>query len=97
MNLQDDVTIPWSVEEIDDIACLERITKLRGIAEPAQSSTADHYRRLRSLCSDIGWYEFYNVLWIEWKDNIAYRKGLGRVFKEVWESQDLEQVDVILG
>jgi hypothetical protein len=26
-------------------------------------------------------YEFYNVLWIEWKRRIAYRKGIGRVVK----------------
>jgi hypothetical protein len=42
-------------------------------------------------------YECYNVLWIEWEDGIAYRKGIGRVFKEAWESMDLEPVDVLLG
>lgn len=26
-------------------------------------------------------YEFYNVLWIERKGNTAYRKALGRVWK----------------
>jgi hypothetical protein len=26
-------------------------------------------------------YEFYNVLWIEWEDGIAYRKGIGHVEK----------------
>jgi hypothetical protein len=35
-------------------------------------------------------YEFYNVLWIEWEDGIAYRKALGRVMKEAWERQDVE-------
>jgi hypothetical protein len=42
-------------------------------------------------------YEFYNVLWIEWKDGIAYRKALGRVMKEAWERQDFEEVDILLG
>jgi hypothetical protein len=28
-------------------------------------------------------YEFYNVLWIEWEDGIAYRKGIGHVEKYV--------------
>jgi len=42
-------------------------------------------------------YEFYNVLWIEWKDGIAYRKALGRVTKEAWERQDLEEADILLG
>jgi hypothetical protein len=41
-------------------------------------------------------YEFYNVLWIEWKDGLAYRKGIGRVEKHMWESQPLEWVDVTL-
>jgi hypothetical protein len=42
-------------------------------------------------------YTFYNVLWIEWEDDVACRKGLGRVEKEVWESLDLETIDVTLG
>lgn len=44
-----------------------------------------------------GRYEFYNVLFIEWKDGIAYRKALGRVSKIAWEAADKESVDVILG
>ncbi|PMD40949.1 HET-domain-containing protein [Hyaloscypha variabilis F] len=42
-------------------------------------------------------YEFYNVLWVEWKDGIAYRKALGRVMKSAWEAQDLEWIDLVLG
>jgi hypothetical protein len=42
-------------------------------------------------------YEFYNVLWIEWEDGIAYRKGVGRVEKSRWEAQPLEWIDVTLG
>lgn len=42
-------------------------------------------------------YKFYNVLWIEWEDGIAYRKALGRVFKEAWDRQDLEETDIVLG
>lgn len=42
-------------------------------------------------------YEYYYVLWIEWKDEIAYRKGLGRVEKHVWESQDRDWIDLVLG
>jgi hypothetical protein len=42
-------------------------------------------------------YEYYNVLWVEWKDGIAYRKGLGRVMKSAWEAQDLEWIDLVLG
>lgn len=42
-------------------------------------------------------YRFYNVLWIEWESFIAYRKATGTVYKEMWESQPLEDVDVVLG
>ena len=42
-------------------------------------------------------YEFYNVLWIEWEDGIAFRKGVGRVEKSMWETQPLEWINVTLG
>jgi len=40
---------------------------------------------------------FYNVLWVEWENGIAYRKALGRVVKDAWERQDLEEIDIALG
>lgn len=42
-------------------------------------------------------YTFDNVLWIKWEDGIAYRRGVGRVTKETWESMELEDVDLVLG
>lgn len=42
-------------------------------------------------------YTFYNVLWVKWEDGIAYRRGLGRVKREIWENMDLQDVDLILG
>jgi hypothetical protein len=29
---------------------------------------------------------FYNVLWVHWENNIAYRKGVGAVNKAAWDS-----------
>jgi hypothetical protein len=46
---------------------------------------------------DRGTYEFYNVLCIERKGDVAYRKALGRVWKEAWQRQVVEEVDVLLG
>lgn len=43
------------------------------------------------------WYEYYWVMWVDWTDSIAYRKGLGRVCKQIWEIQDREEVDLMLG
>ncbi|KAF2762495.1 HET-domain-containing protein [Pseudovirgaria hyperparasitica] len=43
------------------------------------------------------WYEFYWVLRIDWENGIAYRRGIGRVVAQIWEAQDLEMIDLILG
>jgi hypothetical protein len=42
-------------------------------------------------------YEFYNVLWIEWRQGIAYRKAMGRIKKDIWERDATEWIDLILG
>ncbi|KAF1851982.1 HET-domain-containing protein [Cucurbitaria berberidis CBS 394.84] len=42
-------------------------------------------------------YYFYNVLWIEWVEGIAFRKALGRVHKAAWDAAERELIDVILG
>tara|TARA_R110002003_G_scaffold112_7_gene9586 strand:- start:1201 stop:3813 length:2613 start_codon:yes stop_codon:yes gene_type:complete len=41
--------------------------------------------------------EFYNVLWIERKDGIAYRRACGWVPKHVWEAHATGPVEVRLG
>jgi hypothetical protein len=41
--------------------------------------------------------EFYNVLWIEWKDGIAYRRARGWVPKDIWEAHSTGPVKVTLG
>jgi hypothetical protein len=40
---------------------------------------------------------FHHVMWIEWEDKVAYRRGLGRVFKKEWEAQDRELIHLMLG
>ncbi|KAI9046706.1 hypothetical protein LZ554_009444 [Drepanopeziza brunnea f. sp. 'monogermtubi'] len=42
-------------------------------------------------------YEFVNVLWIERREGVAYRRTLGRISKRAWERGPREEVDVILG
>ena len=42
-------------------------------------------------------YEFYDVLWVEYEDGVAYRKAIGRVRKEVWDREILGWVDITLG
>jgi hypothetical protein len=43
-----------------------------------------------------GRYYFHNVLWIEWEDGIAYRRGLGRVVDDIWKQQHVEEITLIL-
>ncbi|KAK3986744.1 heterokaryon incompatibility protein-domain-containing protein [Cladorrhinum sp. PSN332] len=42
-------------------------------------------------------YTFYNVLWVDWVDGVAYRRGVGRVKAVVWEAAEREEVDLVLG
>ncbi|KAK4177797.1 heterokaryon incompatibility protein-domain-containing protein [Triangularia setosa] len=46
---------------------------------------------------DLNEFEFYNVLWVEWRDGIAYRKGIGTIWKEGWHRHNQEVRDIILG
>ena len=43
------------------------------------------------------YYGWIYTLWIEWKDGIAHRKGLGRIVKAAWETLNKEEIDLILG
>jgi hypothetical protein len=42
-------------------------------------------------------YGIYHVIWISWKDWIAYREGVGIVEKSLWDQQDLDTFHVTLG
>ncbi|RDI84845.1 hypothetical protein Vi05172_g5244 [Venturia inaequalis] len=41
--------------------------------------------------------EWYNVLWVEWVDGVAYRRCFGRILKDVWEALELEPISLVLG
>jgi hypothetical protein len=53
----------------------------------------------RHLCKlGLNWrYKFYNVLWVEWEDGVAYRKGIGKIWAHCWEDLGPQQIDVVLG
>ena len=42
-------------------------------------------------------FKFYNVLWVEWANGIAYRKALGRVIREAWDTGPWKSMSIILG
>ncbi|QDS76565.1 hypothetical protein FKW77_006876 [Venturia effusa] len=56
----------------------------------------DEMKKIREI-GTMAKYEFYNVLWIEWVDGVAYRKALGRVWKDAWERQEIKTIQVTLG
>lgn len=41
-------------------------------------------------------YELYNVMWIRREDTYVVRGGIGRIERSVWDSQDLEEIDMEL-
>lgn len=42
-------------------------------------------------------YDFYNILWVEMMEGVAYREAIGRVWKEAWDRQNPVYEDIILG
>jgi hypothetical protein len=42
-------------------------------------------------------YEFYNVLRVGWKGEVAYRWAHWRVERRVWDGLEVEAVDLVLG
>lgn len=42
-------------------------------------------------------YEYFNVMWISWKEGVAFREAIGRVHKRMWASLDPDTIDVVLG
>ncbi|USP81412.1 hypothetical protein yc1106_08686 [Curvularia clavata] len=56
-------------------------------------------QHLESIYEPASNWQFrcYDVLWIEWEGDIAYRKAIGQVWKEEWDAADTEEVDIRLG
>lgn len=42
-------------------------------------------------------WDYYNVMWIEWEGDVAYRKGLGMVNKRAWDVMGAETITFKLG
>ncbi|KAI0803816.1 heterokaryon incompatibility protein-domain-containing protein [Xylaria sp. FL0064] len=98
-------TLLLSSEEVDDCGTMEPQIAIDTLLSATQDGllqvelVAICIQTLKSepIFGNDEWHEVYGVLWIEWVDGVAYRKGRGVVYKEVWESHNLEDVDLILG
>ncbi|ROV90227.1 hypothetical protein VMCG_10248 [Cytospora schulzeri] len=51
----------------------------------------------RTLGHPLAREDWHTVLWIEWKDGVAYRLASGEVKTEEWEKLDTESFDLVLG
>ena len=40
---------------------------------------------------------FINVMWVNWKHGVAYRKAIGRVEEDIWRQAAPVEIDIILG
>jgi hypothetical protein len=85
---------PWEDQRFEVIAISAGSSDLTD--ESATEFITEHYG-LRKHRPDLRIWEFYNVLWIDWQDGIAYRLGIGRVDKATWEKQATEELEVTLG
>jgi hypothetical protein len=64
----------------------------------SRSPNAKRVAPLQTKDSDSGGdYHFFNVLWIERKGDVAYRRAAGRVPKAVWEENCSKPIKVVLG
>ena len=77
----------------------ETIAMSTGVERRRKPPNSNHFREME-VCDAIKFlqtYEYYNVLWIERQNGIAYRIAIGRVWKEAWDRKGAETVNVILG
>jgi hypothetical protein len=75
---------------------IELVAISRGYVQKSEFSRFEEWYTPDGPKDDLG-YAFYNVLWIEWANEIAYRRALGRVRKDVWESLKREVIQITLG
>ena len=74
------------------------LTKSAGMltsCEALSSNSRDQLCEVVAVSAILG-NDIYNVLWIEWDNGIAHRKGVGWVTKSAWSGQESEPIDLIL-
>jgi hypothetical protein len=80
----------WEPAEVNDVR-----TSFVKVDNTPQSPHERYYDRARSHSKDDIIY-FYNVLWIERKGDLAFRKAAGRVLKSAWDEHCSGPVDIVL-
>ncbi|KAL3605276.1 hypothetical protein FPOAC2_00219 [Fusarium poae] len=77
-------------------ASLKDVRGWFGVVASAEQEA--QFKRPKNDYEDDRVYEFSNVLWVQRGENdVAYRAGCGRVFKDCWESNNPENITITLG
>lgn len=42
-------------------------------------------------------FKWVEALWVEWKDQVAYRRGVARIWMDAWNRASPKEVDIVLG
>lgn len=68
-----------------------------GTAGDDDESSETKGKRVKDMMKVNKGYNFFNVLWIEWEGDIAYRKALGTVGKIEWDALNAETITFKFG
>lgn len=68
-----------------------------GVFQERQDELKARYGEEATGCGKPHSYEVYRVLWVKWKDGVAYRKSAGFVYRDAWERHHTEQVHLVMG
>lgn len=88
------------VERLAEKTAPGKLVELVAILEGwfGEDESSDEVKKIKNWAKEYPRRECYHVLWVEWEEGIAYRRGNGCVMKEAWEKlREKEPVDLILG
>ncbi|KAL8901768.1 MAG: hypothetical protein Q9207_005040 [Kuettlingeria erythrocarpa] len=95
--LERDVCPEWDVECETYYTLISISTGTIVITEEDDEFFVREWHYIRQHKPEVRNWEFYNVLWVTWKNDVAYRKGIGRIDKDAWERHNKDIVDITLG
>jgi hypothetical protein len=85
----------------EEIAECIAISKGEFCMKPGNQSVGISERQFHNweLARRIKWgfYRFYNVMWIDRTDRVAYRRAVGRVDRDIWDRLRPEKIEILLG
>ncbi|KAF5555927.1 hypothetical protein FPHYL_8111 [Fusarium phyllophilum] len=92
-------TPPFMPEQTPYLFCETAQATLSGLSTGSGEAILPVGKRSKALRQAWKVYreDLYLVLWVEWKDGVAYRVASGEVIASEWEILDLQKVSLVLG